>query len=83
MQVLLNPTCISIGLSNANCQSAFPLVIASDLENIPSTTKLAKAAKPSLVPISVPRLPREVNGSSFYASSVKQKPNVSDLCSKK
>ncbi len=67
MQVLLNPTCISTGLSNANCQSAFPLDIASDSENIPSTTKLTEVAKPSLVLASMPRLPREVNGSSFYA----------------
>jgi hypothetical protein len=83
MQVLLNPTCISIGLSNANCQSAFPLVIASDSKKFPSITKPAKVTKPSLIPTSVLRLPREVNGSSFYASSVKQKPSVSDLCSKK
>jgi hypothetical protein len=83
MQVLLNPTCIFISLSNANCQSAFPLVIASDSENIPSTTKFAKVSKPSLVLTSMPRLPREVNGSSFYASSVKQKPSVSNLGSKK
>jgi hypothetical protein len=43
----------------------FPLVIASDSENIPSTTKLAEVVKPSLVPTLVPRLPREVNGSHF------------------
>jgi hypothetical protein len=46
------------------------LVIISDSKNIPSTTKFAEVAKPSLVSVSMPRLPREVNG-SFYASSVK------------
>jgi len=46
-------------------QCTFPLVIASDSKNIPNITKLAKVAKPSLVPTSVFRLPREVNGFFF------------------
>jgi len=41
-------------------QCTFPLVIASDSKNIPSITKLVEVAKPSLVPTSVFRLPREV-----------------------
>jgi hypothetical protein len=83
MQVLSNPTHISTCLSNATWQSAFPLVIISDSKNILNTTKFAEVAKPSLVSVLVPRLPREVDGSSFYASSVKYKPSVSNLSFKK
>jgi hypothetical protein len=55
------------------------LVIASDSKNILSITKLAEVAKPSLIHVTNPKLLREVNGSSFYASSVKQKPSVNNL----